>query len=158
MALNGKVQSVATDSQGNRVNEVLGYTSADVMNDATANTTLKTFMQSLTSLTLNTYVKSIVDYEIELDTNVPPTVPSLIIGDATGSGTSRTFSYTYNGNGSVYLFVSATGDFNYVLNRSSKTITINGGMIGVQYTIELFATSTSNYASASTSKAYTWLS
>lgn len=157
MALNGKVQSVATDVQGNRVNEVLGYTTADVINDATANTTLKTFMQSLTSLTLNTYVKSIVDYEIELDTNVPPTVPSLIIGDATGTSTSKTFSYTYNGNGDVYLFVSATGDFNYYLNRSNKTITINGGTIGTQYVIGLFATSTSTYASASASKTYTWL-
>ena len=135
--LTGKVSSLATDIEGTKVTEQLGYTHADVFNDATANTTLRNFVQGITGLTTNTYVSATVTYEVDLDTNNPPaakSTPTLSYspnkitfskgaaggpsGTATDDGKVEsdgtwniTQTFSYNGDGSLYA--SSTANNNY---------------------------------------------
>lgn len=168
----GKVSSLATDVTGAKVTEQLGYTDADVFTDATANTTLRNFVQGITGLTTNTYVSATVTYEVDLDTNNPPAAKStptftyspnkLTFSKAAagttsaptedGSKTSQvwtvTQTFTYNGDGILYTSPGNTSLSVVVTNNNDGTYTANysiGTSDPLPVTIKVGATEGTNY-------------
>lgn len=70
----GKITLYATDNQGGSVSEYLGYTDINLFDsttEASLASAVKAFAQQVNLLTTNTYRKTDLTYNVELDTFEP---------------------------------------------------------------------------------------
>lgn len=136
-----------------------GTTSITYVNPNADDAKLKTLTQMLNNLTINTYVSTDKVETTDITNAVSKTTPTFTIGDATGTLQSgKVISYTYNGDGEVYLRIPDTGNtLTYKLNSTEKTVTVYGVQMGQRVTLNLYATGTETYLEATTSKSFDFM-
>lgn len=148
-----KISSVATDSEGTKVTEQLGYTSADVFDNSEARTTIKNFVQSVTALTTNTFVKAAVNYEIDLDTYSPnPPFPFTLgtpsIDGGSGQATIPVVTDLEPADigGKIYTKSSKASIVTAAFNNHTKEIFVYSSNSTVTASITAYAPETEDYS------------
>ena len=130
----------STSQAGTKIQKTLTDVNAECTNEV-----IKTAGQMLNNLTTNTYERTdrIDKQNCDTETTTAKTEPTLTVGTTSLTG----FSYTYNGDGDVYVY--AEGGTGYSIDRTQKTVTITGANSGQGYTGTLYATEGENYAAKS---------
>lgn len=146
-----KISSVATDNEGTKVTEQLGYTTADVFDNAEARTTIKTFVQSVTALTTNTFVKAAVNYEIDLDTYSPNPPFPFTLGTPTIDNGNATIPVVTNLTaaeigGRIYTKSSKASIVTAAFNNHTKEIFVYSSDATVTASITAYAPETQDYS------------
>lgn len=159
-----KISYEAVDVNNKTLNRTINY-----VNPEASAAEMKAFVQQCLELTTNVYSKSDRVDETNLDTAVdkPAATIGLAISSATVSelktqfaqGSNKNYSFTYNGDGTVYCYlknqaannalIAKIYATNNVLSLQSKTTTFDGETTDIPaQEIILFAAETTNYKAA----------